>query len=234
MIEALIQKCFEKCNLKVNEKQINDLSMLTDLTLEKNQLLNLTSINDEEKFIDKMIVDSALLFSNIDLNNKYVLDLGTGAGFPGLVLAILSPHTKFVLLDSTTKKINHIQEVAQKIGLNNVEMVSARAEEYIDGNREKFDLVVARAVKELPILLEIAVPFVKNGGNFLAYKGQNYLDEINKSKRAIKLLNCSFVQAVSYTLPISKETRYYLIFSKTASTDLKYPRQYSKIIHKPL
>lgn len=231
---SLIKKCFEKCNLKVSEKQINDLSMLASLTLEKNQLLNLTSINDEENFVDKMIVDSALLLLNIDLNQKFVLDLGTGAGFPGLVLAILSPNTKFVLLDSTTKKINHIKEVIQKIGLNNVETISARAEEYIDVNREKFDLVVARAVKELTILLEIAVPFVKNGGSFVAYKGQNYLDEINKSKRAIKLLNCSFVQAAPYTLPISNEIRYYLIFYKTASTDLKYPRQYSKIIHKPL
>lgn len=231
---SLIQKCFEKCKLKVSEKQINDLSMLATLTLEKNQSLNLTSINDEENFVDKMIVDSALLLSSIDLNQKFVLDLGTGAGFPGLVLAILSPNTKFVLLDSTTKKINHIQEVIQKIGLNNVETVSARAEEFINVNREKFDLVVARAVKELPILLEIAVPFVKNGGNFVAYKGQNYLDEINKSKRALKLLNCSFVQATPYTLPISNEIRYYLIFYKTASTDLKYPRQYSKIIHKPL
>lgn len=162
---SLIIECFEKYNFKLSEKQISELSMLVSLTLEKNQLLNLTSIKDQKNFVDKMIVDSSLLLTSFDMKNKFVLDLGTGAGFPGLVLAILSPSTRFLLLDSTTKKINHIKEVTQKIGLTNVEAISARAEEYIVNNRERFDLVLARAVKELPILLEISIPFVKRMEN---------------------------------------------------------------------
>lgn len=233
-MKQILIDCLNKIELNLSQEKINQLDYLIDLTLEKNKVMNLTAIKDENTFIDKMIIDCAFLVKFFDLENKSVLDVGTGGGFPGLVLAILCPNTRFILIDSTSKKIEHVNEVKDKLGLTNVSALAYRAEEFIKQNREKFDIVTARAVKNLQILLELCSSFIKVGGHIISYKGSGYKREIIDSKNAIKVLNLELIKEVKYQLPLSKEDRYLLEFKKNNSSSSIYPRNYNQILKKPL
>ena len=202
-------------------------------TLKANEKFNLTAIKDEDKFRELMIYDSLIPLTLIDFSNKKVLDIGTGAGFPGLVLAI-SSNGEFTLLDSTKKKIDHINELVNKYELTSVKGVSARAEEYIKSHREAFDIVTARAVSELNVLVELALPFVKVGGYFIALKGLKGNEELANAKGAIKLLGGEVISVNESTLPESKEKRINIVIKKIKETNKKYPRLYKDIVAKPL
>ena len=213
--------------------EINLLEALQKDTLETNEKFNLTAIKDENKFRELMILDSLLPLSLLDLSNKSVLDIGTGAGYPGLPLAICSTGN-FTLLDSTKKKIDHINEFVSANNIKNVKTVSSRAEEYARANRDKYDVVIARAVASLNVLLEIALPLVKVGGYFIAMKGPRGLEEIDEAKKAIKELDCEVIEIHEEELPESKEKRVNILFQKKKETKSKYPREYKDIVNKPL
>lgn len=212
---------------------IEKLESLMEDTLFTNEKFNLTAIKDKEKFRELMLLDSAIPLTLLDFNDKKILDIGTGAGYPGLVLSLLSKGN-FTLLDSTKKKIDHINDYVSNNNINNVIGVVGRAEEYISNHRNEFDIVIARAVSSLNILLELCIPYLKVGGYFIAMKGRQGNDEIEQSKRALSLLGCKIVSINEIELPESKETRINIVIQKEKDTNKKYPRLYKDIINKPL
>jgi 16S rRNA (guanine527-N7)-methyltransferase len=225
-------------NLKINninfsDKKIDQLISLMKYTLIANEKFNLTAIKNEEEFLEKMIFDSALPLKYMDLKGKNVIDIGTGAGFPGLVLSILEDEANYTLLDSTSKKIEHIKTFAKNENLH-VTGVSFRAEEYARKNIEKFDVAFARAVASLNILLEIITPLLKVGGTFVALKGPNVDEEIKLSKNALKILGLEIVENHNLFLPETNEERNILIIKKVKNTPSKYPREYAAIKKRPL
>ena len=217
--------------LHVDDSTMEKLEALISYTLEANEKFNLTAITDAEEFRELMIYDSLLPMKYIDFNNKKVLDLGTGAGFPGLPL-LLCNNMKLTFLDSTAKKINHIE---QYLLANNLEAkaVAARAEDYAKKNREKFDIVISRAVSKLNILLELAIPYLKVGGLLLAMKGKNYQAEIDEAKSALNKLDAEIVDLHLDNLA-SNEERCLIVIKKNKVTKKKYPRSYSEIKSNPL
>ena len=222
-------------NIKtIDDESMSLLESLVDKTLEANEKFNLTAIKDKESFRELMVYDSLLPLKYVDLDeHKTVLDVGTGAGFPGLPLAICCD-AKYTLLDSTSKKIRHICCVIDDFKLKNVTAISARAEDFVNQNREQFDYEIARAVAPLNILLELCVPFVKVGGTFIALKGAKSDEELDLAKSAIKKLDLEVVSTNEEELPLSKEKRTIILFRKLKSTNKKYPRQFSEIKSKPL
>ncbi|MCQ2802715.1 MAG: 16S rRNA (guanine(527)-N(7))-methyltransferase RsmG [Bacilli bacterium] len=228
-----------KENLKVNISEFIDtpnveiLEKLQQKVLNFNNFFNLTAINDEEKFRELMIYDSLLPLKYLSLDNKKILDFGTGAGFPGLPLAICSKGD-FTLIDSTNKKIEFIKEFVKENKINNVTAISARGEEYAFDHREEYDVVIARAVSLLPILIEICVPMLKVGGVLLAMKSNKANEEIEISQNALKQLDASVEEVKIDELPESKENRTLIIIKKNKITKNRYPRKYSEIKHKHL
>ena len=218
---------------KYNLNCIDELESLMEDTLLTNEKFNLTAIKDKEKFRELMILDSLIPLSFINLDNKKVLDIGTGAGYPGLPLAIASKG-EFTLLDSTKKKIDHINDYVSTHNIKNVTAISTRAEDYVKDHREEFDVVIARAVSSLNVLLELALPFVKVGGVFIAMKGKQGEEEISQSKRALALLGGEIASINKSILPESGEERINIVITKNKETNKKYPRMYKDIINKPL
>lgn len=217
----------------LDDKTYNELRDFMSYTIESNKQFNLTSITEEEVFLEKMIFDSLLVLYDTDLDGKKVLDLGTGAGYPGMVLAIINKSIDMTLLDSTKKKINYLNQYINNHNYK-VKTVAARAEEYADNNREKYDFVIARAVTQLPILLELAIPLLKVGGTLIAYKGPDAFNEIKSSTQAIKKLKCHLQKTYEDTLPESLDKRCLIYVHKDEKTPLIYPRSYSEIKKLPL
>lgn len=230
MNKAQLVEELNKLNLSFD---IEKLESLMEDTLLTNEKFNLTAIKDKEKFRELMLLDSAIPLTLLDFNDKKILDVGTGAGYPGLVLSLLSKGN-FTLLDSTKKKIEHINEYTFINNINNVMGVVGRAEEYISNHRNEFDIVIARAVSSLNILLELCIPYLKVGGYFIAMKGRQGKDEIKQSKRALSLLGCKIVSINETELPESKETRINVVVQKEKETNKKYPRLYKDIVNKPI
>ena len=216
----------------LNDIQINKFEKYASLLLEWNEKFNLTAIKDIDEIEEKHFIDSLYLDKYVELNNKSLLDVGTGAGFPGIPLAIVHPTLSVMLLESNGKKISFLKEVVKQLELTNVIIIQGRAEEL--DQREKYDIVTARAVKELNVLLEISFYMVKVGGAFVAYKSQNIDNEIDHAKNAFKKLEISEYKKNEYLLPKSKDNRVLLVISKTKKTFKKYPRNYSQIVKAPL
>ena len=220
--------------LKLNVSfEIEDLETLLNDTLETNKKFNLTAIKEPEKFRELMIYDSVLPTKLIDFDDKKVIDVGTGAGYPGLVLA-LTTDGDFTLLDSTKKKIDHINEYVEAHNISNVKGMVARAEEYAKNMQEIYDIAIARAVAPLNILLELIMPMVKVGGYFIAMKGLKGKEEIEESKRALKEMGGEVEIIDAITLPESNEVRMNILIKKVKSSNKKYPREYKQILSKPL
>lgn len=230
------EKLINELNLrgiKCDEKTALQLEQFMHHILSWNERFNLTAIKDEETFMEKMIFDSGIALMDLDLTNKKIIDIGTGAGFPGVVLYLLNPNTDVTLLDSTSKKI----ELLKNYGLENgysYKTVTARAEEYARNNIEQYDYAFARAVAPLNILLEISVPLLKVGGTFIALKGPGLDDELNASKNALNKLNCSIQKVIEDVLPESGEVRNIIYITKNKPTHNKYPRDYKEIKRSPL
>ncbi len=204
------------------------------IVLEENEKMNLTAITDDDAFNEKHFYDSLLPSEVVDFNNKKVLDIGSGAGFPGIPLAITYDNSSFALLETTGKKCNFLRNTIEKIGLKNCSVLEKRAEDISDKERESFDIVVSRAVSDLQILLELSIPYLKVGGILVAYKGEKYLEEIARCKNAFKTLYCSVLQIQERKLPISNEKRFNIIIVKNKETDKKFPRNFSQIKKRPL
>ena len=222
-----------KRDISCNEETAIKLEAFMKHILMWNEKFNLTAIKDEEAFMEKMIFDSAIGLTDLDLSNKKVLDIGTGAGFPGVVLYLLNPEMDITLLDSTAKKINLLKDYANENGYK-YQTVVARAEEYAKDHREKYDYVFARAVAPLNILLELALPLLKVGGTFIALKGPGVEEEINQSQNALKKLNARVGKIIVDELPESLESRNIVYIIKDKETNKKYPRDYKDIKKLPL
>lgn len=223
----------ELLNISFTSSQIDNLFLFMEDTLEANTRFNLTAIKDRDEFVEKMIFDSALALYDLDIDNKKIIDIGTGAGFPGMVLKILRPNADVTLLDSTKKKIDHLNELSNKYDLK-ISGISERAEVFARKNVEKFDYAFARAVSSLNILLELIAPILKVGGTFVALKGKNVDVEIKEANNALKILGLEITKINKFTLPISKEERNIVLIKKIKPTSNKYPREYNQIKKRPL
>ena len=224
----------ELSNLGISDlSKVDKLEDFMHATLEANKSFNLTAIKDEDKFRELMILDSAYPLKYFNFDDKKVIDIGTGAGYPGMVLATLS-NGEFTLLDSTRKKVDFYSKFSSNSGYLNVNSVCDRAEEYAKTHREEFDFAIARAVSELSILLELSLPMLKVNGYLIALKGSKGLEELGKCKNALKKLGAVVEKIDEYELPESKEKRINIVIKKIAHTPVKYPRTYSEIVSNPI
>ena len=223
----------EKRNIHAEPEQINLLWEYMDIVLETNKKFNLTAIKDEETFVEKMIFDSALLLNNQNFENQTIVDIGTGAGFPSIVLAILSPTAHIVAIDSTKKKVDFIHKFVEENKLN-VETIATRVEDYVQDHREQYLLVTARAVASLRVLLELAVPMLQCGGHLIAMKGPDFENEIKEAQGAFKKLRCEIDYIYEDQLPECGESRYFIYIKKVGPTPKKYPRTFGEIKKQPL
>ena len=222
-------KELEKINITLTENQILKLEKFYELLVIWNEKINLTTILKEEDVYLKHFYDSLSLIKVIDLNKELtLLDVGTGAGFPGIVLKIVFPNLKITLLDSMNKRISYLNEIIKELDLKDIDTVCSRAEDYALKNREKYDIVVCRAVAHLEILVEITLPLVKVNGYFIAMKS-NANEEIALARKKILVLNSKIIEILSFKLPFENSIRTLIKIQKFKKTDLKYPRKYDKI-----
>lgn len=222
-------KELEKINITLTENQILKLEKFYELLIIWNQKINLTTILKEEDVYLKHFYDSLSLIKVIDLNKELtLLDVGTGAGFPGIVLKIVFPNLKITLLDSMNKRISYLNEIIKELDLKDIDTVCTRAEDYALKNREKYDIVVCRAVAHLEILVEITLPLVKVNGYFIAMKS-NANEEIALARKKIIVLDSKIIEILSFKLPFENSIRTLIKIQKFKKTDLKYPRKYDKI-----
>ena len=222
-------KELEKINITLTENQILKLAKFYELLVIWNEKINLTTILKEEDVYLKHFYDSLTLIKVIDLNKELtLLDVGTGAGFPGIVLKIVFPNLKITLLDSMNKRISYLNEIIKELDLKDIDTVCSRAEDYALKNREKYDIVVCRAVAHLEILVEITLPLVKVNGYFIAMKS-NANEEIALARKKILVLDSKIIEILSFKLPFENSVRTLIKIQKFKKTDLKYPRKYDKI-----
>ncbi len=220
--------------LGLGPELIEPLETFSRMLLEKNQVMNLTAITDPRDVAVLHLLDSLALTGLAGLEGRTVVDVGTGAGFPGVPLAIARPSARVTLLDSLGKRVDFLRESCRTLGLDNVECVHGRAEEFAGERRETFDLAVSRAVAALPVLCELCLPLVKVGGAFWAMKSVDTEEEISASKTAVKVLG-GRIQAVSdYTIPTTEVVHRVVCIQKTAPTPKKYPRRFALIKKQPL
>lgn len=234
MNEAEFYCQLKELNIILTEEQKKQFSLYANFLLQYNQHTNLTAIRNKEGIYLKHFYDSLTLTKAFDTNQKYkILDIGSGAGFPGLVLAICFPNLEIHLLDSNYKKIKFLEETVQLLKLKNVKIIYDRAENFSLKTEKKYDLITSRAVAELRILLEISFPALKINGNFIAMKGF-IEEELNQAKDTIALLNGTLKKIIYLELPKQMGTRNIVLIEKTKDTPKNYPRQYATILKKPL
>lgn len=221
-----------KLGIDVSSDKLLKLERYYELLVLWNEKINLTSIVEKDLVYLKHFYDSLTVVKAIDLNSiQSLCDIGTGAGFPGIVLKIFFPHIHLTLVDCLLKRIKFLEVVVSELGLDNVVTVHARAEEYGVIVRSKFDVVTARAVSSIPVLLEYSVPLLKVSGYFVAMRGS---DDTSNLDNALKVLNCQKVGTFGFKLPIEDSSRTIVLFKKISDTDKKYPRKNAMIKKYPL
>lgn len=218
--------------LGVDLQYLQPLEQFSALLVEKNKVMNLTGITEPREVATLHLLDSLSLLPIAPLSGKSIVDVGTGAGFPGVPLKIVLPESHVTLLDSLNKRIDFLRESCDALGLSDVECVHARAEEF--GHRESFDYAVSRAVASLPILCELCLPLVKVGGAFLAMKSSHTEEEIQSAKPAIAMLGGRIREVVDYTIPTTDIVHRVVYIEKIAPTAKKYPRRFAQMKKQPL
>lgn len=211
------------------EKSLKYLKLLEDY----NSHTNITAIREDKQIIEKHFVDSLFLNNLLKSTDKNVIDIGTGAGFPGMMLAIFNSQINFTLLDSVRKKTKFLEIVKDELKLSNVEIITGRAEEIINTKRETYDVGLCRGVSNLSVILEYEIPFLKIGGRFLPQKMVG-TDEIKNADEALKILNSKIMAEYEFILPYSKEKRLVIEIKKLEKTDKKYPRKTGVPLKNPL
>lgn len=228
-------------DLKFISKDLNfesvqhKFEIYADFLIEENKKYNLTSITDIEEIYLKHFYDSCILLNYVSLDNKSVIDVGSGAGFPGIPLAILCENSNFVLVEPTTKRANFLKEVVNRLSLNNVLIVNERAEKLPKDMFEKYDIGTCRAVANLNVISELITPFIKLSGYFIPYKSNKVDDEIINSKNALSILKCKIEKVEKlYLSENMNDERSFIFIKKIDHCNKKYPRDYSLISNKPL
>ena len=231
-MESLLQAGFAALNLPAG--CIPLLVRYARLLEEKNRVMNLTAITEPEEIATLHFLDSVSLLRCADFRGKSVVDVGSGAGFPGLPLRIAEPSLRLTALDAQGKRIDFLQEVCRTLNLTDVACVHARAEEFARDHRESFDIAVSRAVASLPMLTELALPLVKSGGLFLAMKSVDSGEELSGAARAVELLGGAVDGVRDYTIPGTAVVHRAILIRKIHPTPAKYPRAFAKIKKAPL
>ena len=223
----------KKININITDDTMKKLEEYYHILVEENQKYNLTAITEESQVYLKHFYDSLCIVKIINLDNQYLLDIGTGAGFPGMVLKIVFPNLKVDLLDSTNKKCQFLQMIIDKLELKNINVINARAEEYAKENREKYDIVTSRAVAPIKHLLEYSIPTLKVNGNFVSLKA-NIDEELTNINNYYQKLFLSNEEIVKYELPYEFSLRTLYKITKNKKTPIIYPRMYSQIKKKDI
>lgn len=236
-MKTILTNAFTSEGFILNDVQLNQFADYFDMLIEWNQKINLTAIEEPTEVAYKHFVDSACLLRVVpDLKKKKMIDVGTGAGFPGVPLKIMEPELDLTLFDSLNKRIIFLQELCQKLQLSDVKAVHGRAEEFgiKPDYRQQYDIVTARAVARMPVLLEICMPFVKKGGILIALKGPELENELKESENALKELGGKVIDVQEFTLAGGAYTRNLAVIEKVKDTPKKYPRKAGTPQKKPL
>ena len=233
---AKFEEGLKSLDIELSDNQKKQFIQYYELLIEWNKVMNLTAITDLEDVIKKHFIDSLTIVKSICPKKKTIIDVGTGAGFPGIPIKIAFPETNIVLLDSLNKRINFLNEVINQLHLKEVRTIHGRAEDYGKNPeyREQFDLCVSRAVANLSSLSEYCIPFVKRDGCFVSYKSGRASNEMNSAQNAIKLLGGKIENVLEFNLPNSTMERTLIIIKKTLTTPKKYPRAAGKPSKEPL
>ncbi len=227
-MSQIFQNKLNELGITLTNTQKQQFDKFYELLVEWNKVMNLTGITEYEEVNEKHFVDSVSIVKAIDINKiETVIDIGTGAGFPGIPLKIAFPHLKVVLLDSLNKRINFLNTVINELGLTDIKTIHGRAEDYAKQAeyREKFDLCVSRAVANLSTLSEYCIPYVSVGGIFVPYKSGEIDEEVNQSKEAVHILGGKIENVVKFQLPGSEIGRSFVKIKKIQNTTKKYPRK---------
>ncbi len=231
------KKDLAEMGVELTPEQINQFLKYYELLVEWNSFMNLTAITEYAEVMKKHFVDSLSLIKTYDVHKKVsVIDVGTGAGFPGLALKIAYPDLQVTLLDSLNKRIQFLNEVITQLGLTGVEAIHGRAEDFAkpDKLRGKFDLCVSRAVANMSTLTEYCLPFVRVGGEFISYKSEKIAEEMSTAKNAISMLGGKYVRSEEFMLPDSDIYRNLVVIKKVKDTPKKYPRKAGLPAKEPL
>ena len=234
MLEEIIKSGFAEWQLPLTEEMLRSYRIYADALMETNRVMNLTAIEGEEDTARLHFLDSVALLRDRDLSGKTLIDVGTGAGFPGLALKIACPDLQLTLLDSLDKRIGFLRRTCDMLEAGDVSCLHARAEEIPSGMRENFDFAVSRAVARLQVLSELCLPYVKPGGLFIAMKGPDVEEELEEAKPAIKKLGGKTEKVEPYRIPGTEVTHSLVLIRKIAPTPPNLPRKWAQIKKKPL
>ena len=231
-----LKDCLAKWNIDIDDRKLSLFERYYELIVSWNEKINLTTVTEKDDVIIRHFVDSLAIMKYIDIANKAILDVGTGAGFPGIPVSIMSPSCHVVLLDSLNKRIMFLNEVICELGLSDVKTVHGRAEDiaFDDDYREKFDIVCSRAVANMSTLSEYCLPFVRLNGFFVSYKSADISDELNGSLKAISTLGGKLNRIEEFSLPDSDMKRTLIFTDKCHNTDSRFPRRAGKPSRNPL
>ena len=234
-VEALVSKGKE-AGLTFTSEQLDKFNKYYEMLIETNKSMNLTAITEPDEVAVKHMIDSLLVYKEKDFSGKTLVDVGTGAGFPGIPLKIYCPSLKIVLMDSLAKRLKFLQTVIEQLGLEGITCEHIRAEDagHKAQHREHYDIAIARAVAPLAVLAEYCLPLVKPGGFFYAMKGSKYKDEVEQGKKAVNILGGKLVGCEEMKLPGLDDGRAVLIVQKYKKTPEKYPRKAGVAAKAPL
>ena len=233
-LEQRLSSGFEAMGLSADDEMLRRYRVYYEYLEQINQVMNLTAISGEKDVAELHFLDCAALLTMQSFTGKKVIDVGTGAGFPGLALKIACPELELTLLDSLDKRVNFLKNTCERLGFDNVNCIHARAEEIPAGLRQGFDFAVSRAVARLNLLCELCLPYVKKGGMFIAMKGPELDAELDESKRAIRTLGGVVEKKLDYTIPGTDVTHCAVLIRKCSDTPAKYPRRWAQIKKSPL
>ena len=236
-MSEMLKNRMDRLQIETNENMLEQFDLFYHLLVEWNKVMNLTGITEYEEVVEKHFADSLSLARFLDLNKIHtVIDVGTGAGFPGIPLKIAFPHLKVVLLDSLNKRINFLNEVIAKLDLKEIHTIHGRADEYArkPEYREQFDLCVSRAVANLSVLSEYCIPYIRVGGIFVPYKSGEIDEEVAASRKAVDILGGQIDHVEKFQLPDTDIHRSFVFINKIKNTQKKYPRKAGTPAKEPL
>ena len=234
---TILEEGCKELGITLDENQKKQFTDFYEYIVEKNKVMNLTGITEFQEVLIKHFLDSLACVKAVDMSRiKRIMDIGTGAGFPGVPLKIAFPHLEACLLDSLKKRVNFLEETFQMLKLENITAIHGRAEEYAKNKqyRETYDLCVSRAVSNLATLSEYCLPYVKTGGYFISYKSGTVQEEVEQAQKAVKILGGKIQDVVYFQLPDSEIQRSLVVIEKIKATPGRYPRKAGTPLKEPL